>query len=53
MGGRIPHPLHGQKNDARLQNRALQKLVPVHLFRINDMDILLLVFHGMDDYNRR
>lgn len=50
---RISYTLHVQENNARLQIRRIQKLVPFHILYLNDLDFVLFVLHGLDDNNYR
>lgn len=42
-------PLH--QDYARLQVGAVQELVSSYIRRLHDLDLILLVHHGLDDYN--
>lgn len=49
----ITHPLHVPADGAGLQIRKVQELVPVHVHALYDLDLFLLLHHGLDDHNLR
>lgn len=53
MGHSLPDSLLLHLHHAGLSERKVQKLVPVHVFRVNGVDIFLLLLHGLDDYHHR
>lgn len=53
MGSLLSDSLFVQENCAGLQNRKVEELVSAHVFRRYGLDIVLLVFHGLDDNDHR
>lgn len=53
LGPRVPYSFHVPGDNAGLPAGKVEKLVPLHILHIDDLDQFLQLHNGVDDHDHR